>query len=151
MLRRAVAQLDDEGLTAKAAFEIEWIVAADADGFTPRHPGPAYGFTRLVEKSDYLTDLASALRKQGVRVEQIHPEYASGQFELSVAAEDPLAAADTSVLVRETIRAVTVRHAMRVSFSPKVVAAGSATADTCICRCGGTDEICTAAATARAG
>ncbi|NKZ88976.1 glutamine synthetase [Rhodococcus hoagii] len=123
-LRRAVAQLDDEGLTAKAAFEIEWIVAADADGFTPATRGPAYGFTRLAEKSDYLTDLASALRKQGVQVEQIHPEYASGQFELSVAAEDPLAAADTSVLVRETIRAVTIQHAMRVSFSPKVVAGG---------------------------
>lgn len=124
-LRRAVARLADEGLTVRAAFEIEWVVGEDAsDGFVPATRGPAYGFTRVVEKSDYLTALLSALRRQDVRVEQIHPEYASGQFELSVAAEDPLAAADTSVLVRETVRAVTIRHGMRVSFSPKVVAGG---------------------------
>lgn len=124
VLRRAVAKLDDEGLTAKAAFEIEWVVAEDADDFAPATRGPAYGFTRLAEKSDYLVDLVGALRTQGVRVEQIHPEYASGQFELSVAAEDPLAAADTSTLVRETIRAITLRHDMQASFSPKVVAGG---------------------------
>ncbi len=57
-------------------------------------------------------------------VEQIHPEYSPGQFEVSVAAADPVAAADDLVLVRETIRAVTARHGFRVSFSPKVLAAG---------------------------
>lgn len=124
VLRRAVAQLADEGLTVRAAFEIEWVVGMDDDEFVPATRGPAYGFTRLVERSDYLVDLAGVLREQGVRVEQVHPEYASGQFEVSVAAEDPLAAADTSVLLRETIRAVTARHGMRVSFSPMVVAGG---------------------------
>ncbi|RVW02461.1 glutamine synthetase family protein [Rhodococcus spongiicola] len=123
-VRRAVAQLADEGLTAKAAFEIEWVVGADEDDFVPATRGPAYGFTRIVEKSNYLIDLVAALQEQGVRVEQIHPEYAAGQFEVSVAAEDPLGAADTSVLVRETIRAITIRHGMRVSFAPSVDASG---------------------------
>jgi glutamine synthetase len=41
---------------------------------------------------------------------------------VSVAAEDPVGAADTAVLVRETIRAVTIRHGMAASFSPKVEA-----------------------------
>jgi len=124
VLRRAVTLLADEGLTAKAAIEIEWVVGQDCDDFVPATRGPAYGYTRVIERSDYLVEVVTALRQQGVRVEQIHPEYASGQFELSVAAEDPLGSADTSVLVRETIRAVTIRHGMRVSFSPKVVAGG---------------------------
>jgi glutamine synthetase len=39
-----------------------------------------------------------------------------------VAAESPVAAADTTVLVRSTIRAVAARHGLRVSFAPSVVA-----------------------------
>ena len=61
---------------------------------------------------------------QGVAVEQYHPEYAPGQFELSVAAESPVHAADTSVLVRQTIRSVGQRHGFRTSYSPKVDTAG---------------------------
>ena len=63
-------------------------------------------------------------RAQGVAVEQCHPEYAPGQFELSVAAESPVHAADTSVLVRQTIRSVGRRHGFRTSYSPKVDTAG---------------------------
>src|SRR5690606_41575472 len=62
----------------------------------------------------------TALKETGVPVLQLHPEYAAGQFEVSVAAEDPLGAADTAVLVRETIRAVSMEHGLAATFSPKV-------------------------------
>src|SRR2546423_13407006 len=78
--------------------------------------------TRLVELSDYARDLLAALDDQRVRVEQLHPEYAAGQFEVSVAAAAPVRAADDSVLVRQTIRAVSPRHGLRASFAPSVVA-----------------------------
>ena len=80
--------------------------------------------TRHVEVSDHARDLLAALAAQGVAVDQFHPEYAAGQLELSVAAEDPVAAADTSVLVRHTIKAVSARHGLRATFSPKVLAEG---------------------------
>jgi len=126
LAKRAVADLTAAGLTAKAAFEVEWAVGeAGAGGaFAPAVDGPAYGFTRLSERSDYLRDLLVAFNRQGVAVDQIHPEYGAGQFEISVAAEDPVGAADTLVLVRETVRATTARHGMRASFSPKVLAEG---------------------------
>ncbi len=126
LAKRAVAELTAAGLTAKAAFEVEWAVGeAGAGGaFVPAVDGPAYGFTRLSERSDYLRDLLVAFNRQGVAVDQIHPEYGAGQFEISVAAEDPVGAADTLVLVRETVRATTARHGMRASFSPKVLAEG---------------------------
>jgi len=64
----------------------------------------------------------AALEDQDVQVEQLHPEYSEGQFEISVAAGDPVRAADDSVLVRQTIRAVAQRHGLKVSFAPSVIA-----------------------------
>ncbi len=72
------------------AFEIEW--AAGERGrpdFVPACTGPAYGMTRLVELSQYAADLLAALEEQGCEVEQLHPEYAAGQFEVSVGAARP--------------------------------------------------------------
>jgi glutamine synthetase len=45
-----------------------------------------------------------------------------GQLEVSVAPADPVGAADTTVLVRQTIRAMAATHGMRASFSPVVIA-----------------------------
>lgn len=115
------------GLTFKAGIEIEWALGLDSapDGeFVPATSGPAYGATRQIELSEYTADLLAACAAQGVAVDQIHPEYAPGQFEISVGALDPVAAADRSVLVRQTVRAVARRHGLRVSFSPAVSAQG---------------------------
>lgn len=127
LAHRQVARLAEAGYTARMAFEIEWAAGVDqpdSNDFVAAVHGPAYGFTRVVEASDYLRELANALAAQGIEAEQIHPEYAEGQFEVSVVPEDPVAAADTFVLTRETIRAVSRRHGLRASFSPKTVAGG---------------------------
>lgn len=121
--RTMVARAGRAGLELKMAFEVEWFVGRDeGDGTTPACRGPAYGMTRVVELSDYLADVVEAMEVQGVPVEQLHPEYAAGQMELSVAAADPVAAADRLVLVRQTIRAVSQAHGFRTSFAPVVVA-----------------------------
>jgi glutamine synthetase len=125
LLRRATERLAEQGLLVKAAVEIEWVVSeGDGDDFTPGVYGPAYGMNRLVGLSDYSADVLAALSEQGVAAEQLHPEYAPGQFELSVGAEDPVGAADTSVLVRSTVRAVGEAYGLRTSFSPKVAVPG---------------------------
>lgn len=135
LLRRIVDRLAADGLTLLSAVEVEWIVGlppvpatpggrpvtTPTDDFVPAVSGPAYGAARIVELSDHLADVLSGLAAAGVAVEQIHPEYATGQFEVSVAPEDPVAAADTSVLVRHVIRATAARHGLRVSFAPKVL------------------------------
>ncbi|MBE1537278.1 glutamine synthetase family protein [Actinomadura algeriensis] len=123
LLYREVVRLGEAGWEARAAFEIEWAVSAgDGDTFVPAARGPAYSLARVTELPDYLRELLHDLARTGVTVLQLHPEYTPGQFEISVAAEDPIGAADTAVLVRETVRAVTRRHGMRASFSPKVEA-----------------------------
>ncbi|MEU5692504.1 glutamine synthetase family protein [Actinosynnema sp. NPDC020468] len=123
--RAVVARLAEHGYRARAGFEVEWVVGlAGTDDFRPATTAPAYGHARLADLSDYGADLLAALARQDVEVLQFHPEYAPGQFELSTAPEDPVHAADTSVLVRATVRAITLRHGLRASFSPKVVPDG---------------------------
>ncbi|WP_329490098.1 glutamine synthetase family protein [Kitasatospora sp. NBC_01246] len=125
--RRMTAAAAERGITVKAGIEVEWVVAlAGPAREEPRYPtdGPAYGMQRLTDLSDYLREVLHALGAQGLAVLQIHPEYAPGQFEVSVAPEGPVEAADTSVLVRQTVRAVSARHGLRASFAP-VVEAGS--------------------------
>ncbi|MHC3467718.1 glutamine synthetase family protein [Streptomyces sp. 7R007] len=128
VLRRTVAEAAERhGLTFKAAVEVEWAVGqgpSESGAFVPATTGPAYSATRQVELSDYTADLLAAFAAQGVDVEQVHPEYAAGQFEISVGALDPVAAADRSLLVRQTIRAVARRHGFVVSFAPAVFAEG---------------------------
>jgi glutamine synthetase len=121
--RRMAEQLGGSGITAKTAFELEWFVARmDGDDVVPIHRGPAYSAAVLAEVSDYARDLIVALEDEGVAVEQFHPEYATGQLEISVASQDPVGAADLSVLVRQTIRGVSARHGLKASFAPVAIA-----------------------------
>ncbi len=124
LLARLVDDLARRRISVLSAIEIEWVVSTDPVEYVPGAEGPAYGLSRLANASDYCRDVLTALAEEEVAVEQFHPEYAAGQLELSVAPESPVHAADTSVLVRHTIRAVGVRHGLRTSFSPKVDAAG---------------------------
>jgi glutamine synthetase len=121
--RTMVDRAAEAGVAFRAAIEVEWAVGrGDTDGFVPACTGPAYGMTRLIELSDYARDVLAALEDEGIEVDQLHPEYSDGQFEVSVAATDPVGAADDSVLVRQTIRAVSQRHGLRASFAPSVIA-----------------------------
>jgi glutamine synthetase len=117
-----VDALERRGLSLRAGFEVEWVVT-DTEG-RPVADAPAYGMNRLIDHSDYLRDVMRALTAQDLTVLQIHPEYARGQFEVSVAAEGPIEAADTTLLVRHTVRAVSHRYGLRASFAPAVTADG---------------------------
>ncbi|MFF4340037.1 glutamine synthetase [Kitasatospora sp. NPDC001540] len=115
--RRTADALADRGLTVRAGIEVEWTV----DG---GEPGPAYGMRRLIGNSDYLRDLLRALREQELTVLQLHPEYTEGQYELSLAPTGPVEAADTALLVRHTVQAVSLRHGLRASFAPVTAPGG---------------------------
>ncbi|WP_371500039.1 glutamine synthetase family protein [Kitasatospora sp. NBC_00374] len=115
---RMAAEAGRRGLEIRAGIETEWVVVDGAGA------GPAYGMRRLIGLSDYLRDVLRALRDQGLTVLQIHPEYAVGQFEVSTAPAGPVEAADTALLVRHTVQAVSVRHGLDASFAPAVTAGG---------------------------
>ncbi|WP_306319735.1 MULTISPECIES: glutamine synthetase family protein [unclassified Streptomyces] len=124
--RRMYEEAAAAGFDVRMGFETEWVATvageggAEGAGGGPAYAttGPAYGMSRLVDLSAYLGELLRAFQAQGVRVLQLHPEYAAGQFEVSVAPADPVTTADLAVLVRETIRAVTGRHGLVPVFGP---------------------------------
>ena len=119
-LRRAVESARAAGLDMRATFEIE-ATLIDGEG-GPAHDGPGYSTTAFTLIEGFLFDLVEALEASGIEVEQFHPEYAPGQFEVSVAARDPLAAADTLVFMRTQMRFAARRHGLHVSFAPTALA-----------------------------
>ncbi|MFI2473220.1 glutamine synthetase [Nocardia xishanensis] len=115
------------GLRLSMAFETEWALgrAEDPIGFTPAINGPAYGMIRLGQVAEYARELVSLLIRQGLRVEQFHPEYAASQLEISIAPSDPVAAADAAVLLRHTIRDLSGKYGWRATFAPCLIPGGA--------------------------
>ena len=113
-------RLKAAGVEVTMGFEIEWVVASpEAD----RSPAPAiaggpYGADRLVNGFDYVAALSACLDAAGLPWLQIHPEYGPGQFELSLAAADPLTAADRQIAARLLIQRITHRFGWQAMFDP---------------------------------
>jgi glutamine synthetase len=123
--RRMTERAAAHGLELSMGFEAEWVLdAGSGEEHVPATSGPAYGMDRLIEVSDYCRDVLIACDAQSMDALQLHPEYAPGQFELSVGPADPVGAADRILLVRHTIRAVTGRAGMRCSFAPAMTVGG---------------------------
>jgi glutamine synthetase len=120
--RAQVAAGLSKGISALMAFEVEWMIGAEQDDFHPAVGGTGYGLSRLLGAAEYAREVIESLEAAGVRVEQVHPEFGPGQFEVSVGAQDPVSAADTNVLVKLIISAVSARHGMRAAFAPAVLA-----------------------------
>ncbi|MGH9040778.1 MAG: glutamine synthetase family protein [Acidimicrobiia bacterium] len=120
-LRRMVAQLEGEGLCLRAAVENEFALAwpaADAS-FGPVDESLCFSTVGMAAASEVTVALVDALAAQGIELEQYYPELGWGQHELSVAPRPLLAAADTQILVRETIRGVAGGHGLAASLAPK--------------------------------
>ena len=120
--RRMTDAYGERGLSVLAVFEFEFSIGlrgADGD-FEPAHDGPGYSDIALVRNHDFALDLLTAMEAQGLGLQQLHPEYADGQFEMSIAPSDPVGAADAAMIVRQTVRAIARRHGLTASFSPQV-------------------------------
>ncbi len=116
VLKRIVAAAADRGLELKMAYEVEFTVF-DAEG-QPLDAGPGYGARAFLPLENLAVELVDTLSAEGVRTEQLHPEYSLGQYEISVAPRLPLDAADQQVLLRQTVVRLARRHGFRVSFAP---------------------------------
>jgi glutamine synthetase len=123
MLRRALGRAEDHGISVEAVFETEYYLGerrADdgAPWIVPSQREPGYSVRAMQAVSGLSEDLLDALERQHVSVEQMQPETGPGQFELSVRHGPALRAADTWLLVKETIRAVSERNGLAATFAP---------------------------------
>ncbi len=135
--RRMIGRLADLGLELRGSFEVEFFLGSREWAGAPRQPqgptdvepqprpahaGPAYGAIALADVEPFATDLIRALEAQGTGVMQFHPEYSTGQLEISVPHRTGIAIADINLVLRHTVRAVARTHGLAASFAPVVFA-----------------------------
>lgn len=112
--KAALAKLyDNHGIQVRAAFEHEFINTS-----IPPHYGDGYGFRGFRASADWSGDLMAALRAAGITPDTFMKEYGPSQYELTIAPEIGLKAADFAVLVRELTRDVLRQHDAEASFTP---------------------------------
>jgi len=127
---RQLSRLAEHGLELRGAYELEFFlgrrtrvgIGEDEPDPIPGHTGPGYGAAVLDEQEPFATALIRALESQGTGVMQFHPEYSTGQFELSIPHVSGIGIADSTLVARQTIRAAARTNGLDVSFSPVVFA-----------------------------
>jgi len=125
-LKRVIATAAARGIRVMASFENEFYLAEILDGHpVPFGNGPVYSSAGMDRAAVVMDDIVAALEVQGIEVEQAINEYGPGQQEIAVRYRDALAAADTQLKFRDTVRGVTENgHGLIASFAPKPWADG---------------------------
>ena len=114
-LRRAARELETTaGLHLVAAFEQEFVFTGTDD-----RPGDAYALGAFRRQGNFGETFIAALRAAGPVPDSFLAEYGPRQFEVTVAPQQALTAADHAVITREMARAAAHRLGHRVIFSPK--------------------------------
>jgi glutamine synthetase len=120
VLKEALAALEAEfGLCLIAAFEHEFHFSGDAG-----EAGGAYALRSMRRGAALSETLLAALEQAGIEVGLFHPEYGAAQYEITVAPQPGLAAADQAVMLRELTRSVGERLGQRITFAPVVAGMG---------------------------
>ncbi|MFZ2508332.1 MAG: glutamine synthetase family protein [Steroidobacteraceae bacterium] len=132
VLRNAARPLQDLGLTAVAATELEFYLL-EPDGERPRpkvgrlpgtrqaQDGPQYGSMEDVEDVDpFLAELYAVCAAQNIPAGATLKEFAPGQFEVNLhhVANAELAC-DHAVLLKRAVKAIARRHGFGASFMAK--------------------------------
>lgn len=120
-LMAAADALKDRGFSARVAFEPEFTLYRQSEGGlpVPADMSTMYSLERVDVHHQLLTDIERALGEQGVEVVQIGSEYGAGQVEINLGHADPLKAADDSLTLRDTVKALARQAGLRASFMPK--------------------------------
>jgi glutamine synthetase len=119
-LVRMTSALVEQGMQCRAAVENEFSLAhLVEDRYVPIDTSLCFATIGMAAAADVVDGIIEALDRQAIATAQYYPELGHGQHELSVGHLPALAAADTQVLVRETIRGVAARHGLVASLAAK--------------------------------
>ncbi|QBS39287.1 glutamine synthetase family protein [Nocardia sp. CS682] len=119
VLRRAVAELEQAGLSPYIAMESEFY-ALDAETLRSRGDrNPVYSLHDNHYLEPFLDDVCQTLLSADVEVEACGAEYAPGQVEINLTPSDPLTAADGLLFFRYAVKQLAPRHGFRATFMAK--------------------------------
>ena len=117
-LSRIEAALAAAGVEAMVGHEIEFVLVNPDGSRLPSNQWAQYGLSGVLEHEAFVREVTAAAAVSGLLIEQFHPEYGANQFELSLAPQSPVAAADQLVLARVIIGRTARRYGIRASLSP---------------------------------
>lgn len=117
-LLRVEAALAEAGLEAAVGHEIEFLLVDADGGRLPSTMWAQYGLAGVLEHEAFVREVTAGATLAGVAIEQFHPEYGANQFEISLAPQSPVTAADHLVLLRIILGRTARRHGLRISLSP---------------------------------
>lgn len=117
-LRDVAAAAAEDGISIRAAVELEFYLVDPATGKPVYDQIDNYGLSRVVSEP-VITDLRRQMRAIGVGVEASNPEYAGGQYEINISHDQLLAAADQAMLARLFAGKMAQHHGLLATFMPK--------------------------------
>ncbi|MET3806323.1 glutamine synthetase [Nakamurella sp. UYEF19] len=117
-LRTVVAEAQIAGVDVLVGSELEFVLTDLTGERLTAGTWLPYGAAPLLACSAFHTDLLRTFTAAGLPVEQVHAEYGTDQFEISLPPAPPLRAADQVVLARVLLGRVAGRHGFGISFSP---------------------------------
>lgn len=112
-LRSTVETLREEfGIEIKSTFEHEFV---DLTSTQPHHP---FSFEALRNLEPMGSQLLTTLSRAGLEPENWLPEYATNQYEITLAPTTPVTSADRAILVRDIVRETFASHDRHATFAP---------------------------------
>ena len=119
-LKRMASRLAERSMVFACAVENEFSLAREVNGrYEPIDSSLCFSTIGMNAAQEVIDAIIEALELQDIHVEQYYAELGHGQQEISVTHPPALAAADTQILVRETIRGVAARFGLAASLAPK--------------------------------
>ena len=116
-----IEALADSGYTVQAALEPEFylVTRTEQGELAPVNRAAMFSTAGAAAEEPILRRILDVLDGMGVEVPQIGKEYSAGQYELSTAHGDPIAAVDRYHAVREAVRDAAAEHGYEATFMPK--------------------------------
>ena len=114
------ARYKSRGLALRAAFEPEcYLLAMTDENHRPTARATMFSLNALESRRVLMSQVMTSLAEMGVELEQVAPEFGPGQYEINIAHQPPLRAADDLMTVKEELRALARAAGFIATFMPK--------------------------------
>lgn len=124
-LQATVEAWRSRGLAPKVGIELEaYVFQQDSDGVWTPYDTPGafvYGTGPQNDPAGLMDALWATATKAGLHIESMNGEYDSGQFELTMAFADAVAACDSAFLFKTMAREVAAGMGLLLTFLPKPI------------------------------
>jgi glutamine synthetase len=117
------ARYSSRGLALRVAFEPEcYLLPLTEENRRPTTRTTMFSLNALESQRGLMSQVMTALGEMGVELEQVAPEFGPGQYEINIAHQSPLRAADDLMTVKEELRALARAAGFIATFMPKLFA-----------------------------